>query len=57
MSACSGRFLRSSSHTLASLRALRIAFTVLGFLSANSAMKAHAFSGWSFQRSWVLRAV
>ena len=31
--------------------------TVLGFLSANSAVKAQTFSGWSFQMSWVLRAV
>jgi hypothetical protein len=57
ISACSGRFLRSSSQRLASLRAFNTALTVLGFLSANSAVKAQTFSGWSFQMSWVLVAV
>ncbi len=54
ISACSGRFSIRSSHTLASCSALSTAFTVFGFLSANSAVKAQTFSGWSFQMSWVL---
>ena len=43
--ACSGRFFRSSSQTLASCSALRTALTVFGFFSANSAVKAQTFSG------------
>ena len=47
----------SSSHTLDSCSPLRTAFTVLGFFSANSAVKAQTFSGWSFQISCVVTLV
>ena len=47
----------SSSQTLASCSAFNVALTVFGFFSANSAVNAQTFSGWSFQMSCVLIAV
>ena len=34
-----------------------MALTVFGFLSANSSVNAHTFSGWSFHNCWVVTAV
>jgi hypothetical protein len=45
MLACSGRFFRSSSHTLASCSAFNTALTVFGFFAANSSVNAQTFSG------------
>jgi hypothetical protein len=55
--ACSSRWARSSSQTLASCSAFSTALTVFGFLAANSSVKAQTFSGWSFHMSCVVMPV
>ena len=47
----------SLHHCCASRTAMVKAFAALGFLSTQSARKAKAFSGWSFQNSPVIKAV
>ena len=47
----------SSRCTLARCSALSTAFTVFGFFVANSSVKAHTFSGWSFHIFCVVMAV
>src|SRR5713101_9826441 len=56
-SAIFGRFSSLSIHWLASSTARITALTVLGFLVANSSVKASTFSGWSFHICWVVMAV
>ena len=46
-------YLMSLSYT----PSVEMALTVFGFLSANSSVNAHTFSGWSFHNCWVVTAV